>query len=773
MAIIVHLIKDVVKTVVNVVGDVVKGDFGHIDNDLAHGFEDVGKHIYTDVIKPIADDPLRFIATVAPYFIPGVGPIAGSVLSGVMNAGVGLAEGEKFGDALKSGVIAGATGYAGGALAGKAFGSTVGKSMTASEKALWGNVGEVGAPAGVTNPLANSLYGDLGSTINPKTGTFIKNLEIGAPAASDLGAAFDTSAAAFKNAGMDVGAEVGRNSRTASLSADPSLSLPSVATIESVPVTNVARSANTAASEAANAEGAANPPMTVKEMMSMTQETPASIVERSYGADGASAIGDISSATTKGSAGEAGASSGNMLWDGAKWVMDNKIMTGLGILALDKLGAFGESGGTGGAPSGAPDLSRYNATFDQPLDQYAMSQSRNQYGDDLNKYAESGGGEFKFLSDPVYTPVPAAARGGYVKMADGGPVNQDPYNNDPYAAQPMPMPQLQGQGLQAMQGYADGGSVNPTDRERMMLQQQQLRSAFGGNPTEAERRIYAQQLQQMQQQRNRSPLTGMQQQQLRSAFGGNPTEGERRMMQGAGAGIQGYADGGSVVEYADPNVQQMPVAQGYQGSMPWGSSGTLPQGGPMSEADRQQMLQQLAPLTALSMKGAPPRPGTPQQGQQGQPVRPGAPQQGQPGTLSQMVAPSKQNPNYKYYGYGTVPQSVAPSQAAGTLGGTMTQQERIRQQQRLHQQMLMQQQQGRHAKGGKIADGRSDDVPAMLSNGEYVMDAESVGLLGNGSSDAGAKKLDAMRAAIRKQKGQALAKGKISPNAKAPSKYLK
>ena len=138
-----------------------------------------------------------------------------------------------------------------------------------------------------------------------------------------------------------------------------------------------------------------------------------------------------------------------------------------------------------------------------------------------------------------------------------------------------------------------------------------------------------------------------------------------------------------------------------------------------------------------------------------------------------MVAPSKQNPNYKYYGYGTVPQSVAPSQAAGTLGGAMTQQERIRQQQRLHQQMLMQQQQGRHAKGGKIADGRSDDVPAMLSNGEYVMDAESVGLLGNGSSDAGAKKLDAMRAAIRKQKGKALAKGKISPNAKAPSKYLK
>lgn len=68
--------------------------------------------------------------------------------------------------------------------------------------------------------------------------------------------------------------------------------------------------------------------------------------------------------------------------------------------------------------------------------------------------------------------------------------------------------------------------------------------------------------------------------------------------------------------------------------------------------------------------------------------------------------------------------------------------------------------------------GRSDDIPAVLSDGEYVIDAETVALLGDGSSKAGAKKLDQMRVNIRKHKGRNLAKGKFSVNAKAPEKYL-
>jgi hypothetical protein len=46
-------------------------------------------------------------------------------------------------------------------------------------------------------------------------------------------------------------------------------------------------------------------------------------------------------------------------------------------------------------------------------------------------------------------------------------------------------------------------------------------------------------------------------------------------------------------------------------------------------------------------------------------------------------------------------------------------------------------------------------------------------MLGDGSSKAGAKRLDEMRAEIRKHKGKTLARGKFSPDAKSPLTYLK
>ena len=69
--------------------------------------------------------------------------------------------------------------------------------------------------------------------------------------------------------------------------------------------------------------------------------------------------------------------------------------------------------------------------------------------------------------------------------------------------------------------------------------------------------------------------------------------------------------------------------------------------------------------------------------------------------------------------------------------------------------------------------GRSDSIDARLSDGEYVIDAETVALLGNGSTRAGAAMLDQMRQGIRQQKGKALAKGKFSPDAKSPLAYMK
>jgi hypothetical protein len=85
----------------------------------------------------------------------------------------------------------------------------------------------------------------------------------------------------------------------------------------------------------------------------------------------------------------------------------------------------------------------------------------------------------------------------------------------------------------------------------------------------------------------------------------------------------------------------------------------------------------------------------------------------------------------------------------------------------------------RFAKGGRSefavngpGTGRSDDIPAVLSDGEYVIDAETVALLGDGSSKAGAKKLDDLRVKVRKHKGKKLAKGRFSANAKNPEAYL-
>lgn len=69
-------------------------------------------------------------------------------------------------------------------------------------------------------------------------------------------------------------------------------------------------------------------------------------------------------------------------------------------------------------------------------------------------------------------------------------------------------------------------------------------------------------------------------------------------------------------------------------------------------------------------------------------------------------------------------------------------------------------------------DGRSDHVEAMLSPGEWVADAETVSMLGNGDNEAGARRLDGMRKKLRMQKGKALAKGKFSADAKSPEEYL-
>jgi hypothetical protein len=76
---------------------------------------------------------------------------------------------------------------------------------------------------------------------------------------------------------------------------------------------------------------------------------------------------------------------------------------------------------------------------------------------------------------------------------------------------------------------------------------------------------------------------------------------------------------------------------------------------------------------------------------------------------------------------------------------------------------------GHYVKGK--GDGQSDDIPAMLADGEYVFDADTVASLGNGSSDAGAKLLDHFREALREHKRSAPS-DKIPPQA-SPLAYMK
>ena len=78
--------------------------------------------------------------------------------------------------------------------------------------------------------------------------------------------------------------------------------------------------------------------------------------------------------------------------------------------------------------------------------------------------------------------------------------------------------------------------------------------------------------------------------------------------------------------------------------------------------------------------------------------------------------------------------------------------------------------------GGKYVegkgDGTSDDITAMLANGEYVFSADVVAALGNGSNKAGAEKLDDMVQSIR-ARARSAPPDKLPPDAKSPLEYLK
>ena len=90
---------------------------------------------------------------------------------------------------------------------------------------------------------------------------------------------------------------------------------------------------------------------------------------------------------------------------------------------------------------------------------------------------------------------------------------------------------------------------------------------------------------------------------------------------------------------------------------------------------------------------------------------------------------------------------------------------------------------GGYSDGGRLlrgpGDGVSDSIPATIGNkqparladGEFVVPARIVSELGNGSTEAGARKLYAMMDRIQKARSNTVGKGRVAVNNKA-DKYL-
>ena len=90
---------------------------------------------------------------------------------------------------------------------------------------------------------------------------------------------------------------------------------------------------------------------------------------------------------------------------------------------------------------------------------------------------------------------------------------------------------------------------------------------------------------------------------------------------------------------------------------------------------------------------------------------------------------------------------------------------------------------GDYSDGGRLlrgpGDGVSDSIPAMigkkqparLADGEFVVPARIVSELGNGSTEAGARKLYAMMDRIQSARGKTVGKGKVAKNSRS-EKYL-
>lgn len=124
------------------------------------------------------------------------------------------------------------------------------------------------------------------------------------------------------------------------------------------------------------------------------------------------------------------------------------------------------------------------------------------------------------------------------------------------------------------------------------------------------------------------------------------------------------------------------------------------------------------------------------------------------GLNSDPLQRNQSNRNIDYYTYGSRPEELFFDNVGG--------------------------QQAQFKKGGKVKSvsplssigGQDDMIDAKLSAGEYVIPADVVSGLGDGNTNAGAKKLDQLLINMRRHKAPAAKKGSLPPKAKSPLAYM-
>lgn len=135
--------------------------------------------------------------------------------------------------------------------------------------------------------------------------------------------------------------------------------------------------------------------------------------------------------------------------------------------------------------------------------------------------------------------------------------------------------------------------------------------------------------------------------------------------------------------------------------------------------------------------------------------------------MPQQGQPANRQPSYYTYGQMVNPNDhIQDQQPAGLASGGAP-----------HPVSGVPTVEGRHdyRAGSRVTgegDGTSDDIPAMLADGEYVFSADVVSALGNGSTKAGANRLDDMVKEIR-ARDRSTHPSKLPPDAKSPLQYLK